>query len=163
MALWTYSLAAKKAQPFAGVESMGSLSAQFSPDGKWVAYHANQRPNAGASVFLRPYPGTTPTVYPISAGTHPVWRPNSSELFFMRQLQGGVFVTRVTTQPSFATSPPVAVPGDASPSFWRNYDISPDGKLLEVTAASEQEAASAQRIEVVVGWFEELKRLAPTE
>ncbi|MCH6569537.1 MAG: hypothetical protein IH794_05485, partial [Acidobacteria bacterium] len=41
-----------------------------------------------------------------------------------------------------------------------NYDITPDGQRFVMVQAT-QESAQAQ-IQVVLNWFEELKRLAPS-
>jgi hypothetical protein len=52
-----------------------------------------------------------------------------------------------------------------SPQRGRNYDISPDGSfIISALPAGATEATStrAQRIEIVTNWFEELKRLVPT-
>ena len=42
------------------------------------------------------------------------------------------------------------------------YDVTPDGKrLLVISRGEENTAPDVQRINVVVNWFEELKRLVP--
>jgi eukaryotic-like serine/threonine-protein kinase len=165
--LWTYSLADKQARPFAGVTSAQNLSAQFSPDGRWVVYHAVvDVPPGGAFgrqwIFVRPYPATDATVYPVAGGTQPTWGPDGSELFLLRAATH--FVTRITMRPTFSISEPqqLAVWGAAqtAQTFWRNYDITPDGKLIAVVSAVDGED-SASQIDVVLNWFEELKRLLP--
>ena len=58
--LWVFTLAGKKTEPFGKVVSQESLSASFSPDGRWVAYAYTERaggtlsPNRG--VFVEPFP-----------------------------------------------------------------------------------------------------------
>ena len=42
-----------------------------------------------------------------------------------------------------------------------NYDVAPDGRRFVMIKESEQESASVQ-FNVVLNWFEELKRLVPT-
>jgi len=42
-----------------------------------------------------------------------------------------------------------------------NYDISPDGQRFVMVKAGEQ--APLTQIQVILNWFEELKRLAPTD
>ncbi len=49
----------------------------------------------------------------------------------------------------------------SNPSGFQYYDISPDGKRFLMIKASEQEVTVTQ-INVVLNWFEELKRLVPT-
>ena len=166
--LWTYSVADKHARPFAGVTSAQNLSAQFSPDGRWVVYHAVADAAPGAafgrqSIFVRPYPSTDATVYPVASGGHPAWAPDGSELFFQRAGGGTFFVTRVTMRPAFAISEPQGLPSSVGgQTFWRNYDVTPDGKLVAVVNAPDSEDSGPQ-INVVLNWFEELKRLVPAK
>ena len=47
-----------------------------------------------------------------------------------------------------------------------NYDVSADGQrflLMKDAAPTDQAAAPEPQINVVLNWFEELKRLAPTK
>jgi len=46
-----------------------------------------------------------------------------------------------------------------NPAGLQYYDISPDGERFLMTKSAVQEAA---QINVVLNWFEELKRLVPT-
>ncbi len=41
------------------------------------------------------------------------------------------------------------------------YDVTPDGQRFVMVQAAEQEAGAGQ-INIVLNWFEELKRLVPT-
>ncbi len=43
----------------------------------------------------------------------------------------------------------------------RNYDISPDGETFMLIERTEE--FSPTRVEVVLNWFEELKRLVPVD
>ena len=43
-----------------------------------------------------------------------------------------------------------------------NYDLSPDGQRFLMLKPSEQEQSAPTQINVVLNWFEELKRRAPT-
>ena len=43
-----------------------------------------------------------------------------------------------------------------------NYDISPDGQRFLMIKATEEEEGQQAQINVVLNWFEELKRLVPT-
>jgi hypothetical protein len=45
----------------------------------------------------------------------------------------------------------------------RTYDISPDGQRFLMIKQPEQATSAAQQINVVLNWFEELKRLVPTK
>jgi eukaryotic-like serine/threonine-protein kinase len=161
--LWAYSLTEKKARPL-GVESLTSISAQFSPDGRWLAFHAVEDTSSRrSSIFVKPYPSTDATVYPVSTGSHPLWSlPDGSELFFARAAT--LYVTRVTTTPTFATGDASAVPAFmGSTGYWRNFDITPDGKIVAAAVPGSPSDVAGSRIEVVLNWFEELNRLVPTK
>jgi len=73
-------------------------------------------------------------------------------------------VVGINTEPSFAAGSPVVLfTGRYTilPGFV-NYDISPDGqRFLMIKAADEDEGQPGQ-INIVLNWFEELKRLVPT-
>jgi serine/threonine-protein kinase len=162
--LYTYSVADKEEQPLTGVKSSQNLTAAFSRDGRWIAYHAVVPPSTRASVFVRPYPNRDETAYPVATGTHPVWAPSGSELLFQRATT--LWMTRVTTKPYFATSVPVVVGAyTGGPTFWRNYDLTSDGRIVSVGNAGGGESgeAVAPQIEIVLNWTEELKRLVPVK
>ena len=46
-----------------------------------------------------------------------------------------------------------------SEAFWPNYDVTPDGKRLLMIKPAEQSPPT--QINVVLTWFEELKRRVP--
>ena len=165
------SLTDKKVTPVGGIQSPFPPSATFSPDGRWVAYSATVPGPPGGSLFVQPFPATGAT-YPISKGTgsHPVWSPDGKELFYFTG--GGRFgqavAVSVRTQPTFTFGNPVPGPSGffgRGLSGERNYDITRDGKrFLGVVPAGQSAsgAPAAPQIQVVLNWFEELRRLAPT-
>ena len=70
----------------------------------------------------------------------------------------------VTTQPTFrAGTPTLLFEGQYHNDFnWSppNYDVTPGGQRFLMIQPGEGEAAT--QINVVLNWFEELKRLVPT-
>src|SRR5262249_28538582 len=52
MALHVLTLPDKQVAPFAGIESVNTIGAAYSPDGRWVAY------SPGSGVFIQPVPPT---------------------------------------------------------------------------------------------------------
>jgi len=78
-----------------------------------------------------------------------------------------MMVVSVGTAPTFqAQTPRLLFEGsyrDSPFSLVSNYDISPDGqRFVMVKEASDEGERSATQINVVLNWFEELKRLVPT-
>ena len=137
--------------------------AVFSPDGKWLAYVSDE--SGFDQVYIRPYPG--PEVKFLVSGSEragePVWSPDGRELFYRSGLR--MMVVSVETQPTVRTSRPQVLfegsyrGGSSAPPGYQLYDISPDGqRFLMIKEAGQQEA----QINVVLNWFEELKRLVPT-
>jgi len=169
VSLWAFSMSGRKAERFDAVESSVLTGAVLSPDGRWIAY-ASRESGRSAVVYVQPFPATG-AKYQISPnaedGHHPVWSPDGAELFFVPG-PGRFSVSTVTTKPSFVFSTPAAAPRQFlinSPAVVRTYDLVPDGKRFvgTIDAAASAVTAGTQQIQVVLGWFEELKQRAPNK
>jgi serine/threonine-protein kinase len=173
ISLWMFSLEDKKAMPFGAVQSGTPITAAFSPDGRWVAYHSDE--TGRDAIYIQPFPATgakyqIPKNDLIQFDHHPVWSSDGKEIFYI-PAQGALAAVSVTTQPSFAFGNAVPVPRtflteNSSPSNERNYDLTPDGKIVGAVQASEQSETgtqTAREIRVVLNWFEELKARVPTK
>jgi len=136
---------------------------RFSPDGRWIAYASN------AEVFIQPFPGPGgPRQISINGGRDPLWAPNGRELFYVLPLPGGgdlftVMAVAIETSPSVRSGRPQKLFEQryARTPYGASYDIAPDGRFLMIKLPSEDEVAPL-RIQLVQGWFEELKRRVPT-
>jgi serine/threonine-protein kinase len=175
VSLWAFSLDDdKKAMPFGGVQSGTPITAAFSPDGRWVVYHSDE--TGRDAIYVQPFPATgakyqVPKNDPSQNDHHPVWSSDGRELFYIPAF-GALAAVSVTTQPSFAFGNAVPVPRkftggntNSAPSNEREYDVTPDGKIIGPTLASAQTQTgtpTAPEIRVVLNWLEELKRLVPT-
>jgi len=136
--------------------------ARFSPDGKWIAYVSDEL--GRDQVYVRPYP--EPDVkFLISGeegGGEPVWSPDGKELFY--RSGNRMMAVSVETEPAFVASRPTALfegsyrGVNSQPRGYQYYDISPDGQRFLMVKLGED----TSRIQVVLNWFEELKRLVPT-
>jgi eukaryotic-like serine/threonine-protein kinase len=180
-----FSLKKKEATPFGGIQSVTATNAEFSPDGRWVAYSASAGDQSAAvagalnGVFVQPFPATgaifqVPRTEQQGGFRHQLWSRDGKEIFYMI---GGApvrfRVVEATTRPSFAFGNPATL---SKPSFWldsggdqaRQYDVLPDGQrfIIRVPAGSigafTNATRSAPRIEVVLNWTEELKQRVPT-
>jgi hypothetical protein len=77
-----------------------------------------------------------------------------------------IAVVSVSTKPSFTFSNPVALSIDGlagtGPAETRNFDISPDGRtFIAVVPTTTDTASTPSQIQVVLNWFEDLKRRVP--
>jgi serine/threonine-protein kinase len=139
--------------------------ASFSPDGRWLAYTSNE--SGRDEVYVRPFPRTegVARLVSIGGGSGPVWAPNGSTLYY-RGASGDMMAVPVTLEPTFISGRPrtlfrfagiYRMSGTATA-----YDIFPDGKrFIMVSEPEEATATRRQQINVVLNWFEELRRLAP--
>jgi serine/threonine-protein kinase len=138
---------------------------EVSPDGRWLAYEAN---NSGRfEIYVRPFPDVTSGVWQVSTdgGTRPLWARNGHELFYLTET-GVLMRVNVTVAAGWAPSAPEKVfegRGRYSAAAFhsgRTYDVSPDGRrflMIKRGAADSLSAAPASMV-VVLEWFEELKR-----
>ena len=88
--------------------------------------------------------------------------PNGRELFYRSGRK--MMAVDIAMQPGFvAGKPRMLFVGDyvPTPLLFPNYDVSSDGQRFLMFKPSEQEAAAPTQINVVLKWFEELKRRVP--
>jgi serine/threonine-protein kinase len=137
----------------------------LSPDGRWLAYASNE--SGRLEVYVQPYPGPG-AVTPISTdgGLEPIWSPDGREIYY--RPPGGDQVMSVSFSPT-EPSPSVGKPRllfegrfAGGFSYGRKYDLAPDGKRFLMIQENEPPPPTTQ-YNVVLNWFEELKRLVPTE
>ncbi len=138
-----------------------------SPDGRWLAYEAND--SGRFEIFVRPFPDVNTGRWQVSTagGTRPLWSRNQEELVYVSP-DGALMGVSVARGPSWAASAPALLvkagyytnPGDIG----RTYDMAADAQrflLIKEERPSDETDPSAG-IVVVQNWFEELKRLVPT-
>jgi serine/threonine-protein kinase len=131
----------------------------FSPDGRWIAYMSDR--DGRSQVYVRPYPAMD-SVWQISydLGEEPIWSPNGDELFY-RSVNKWKAVS-ISTEPEFkAGTPQVVFEGRYVNVSGLSYDVASDGQRFLVLQP-EYDDSEVRELHVVVNWFEELKRLAPT-
>jgi Tol biopolymer transport system component len=158
--VWILPLQDRKPQVFDRGQT-NETAPRFSPDGHWIAYASLE--SGRSEIYVRPYPGPGGK-YQISieGGTEPVWNPKGKELFY--RAGNKMTVVQVATQPAFsAGKPTVLFEGGyvQTPRSLPNYDVSPDGQRFVMLRAAEQ-AQAPTHINVVLNWFEELKRRVPS-
>jgi hypothetical protein len=76
-----------------------------------------------------------------------------------------MMVVDITTQPSFSVGKPKLLfegPYEPTPATFPYYDVSPDGQRFLMLKPAESAETAPTQINVVLNWFEELKRRVPT-
>ena len=128
-------------------------SPQFSPDGKWVAYQADD--SGRNEIYVVPYPGPGgKSQVSTDGGTMPRWSHDGRELFY----RSGDKTMRVDVRlgAAFQAGAPTALFEQRANSF----DPAPDAKRF-LFLSSETPASQASEMRVVLNWVEELKQKVP--
>jgi len=139
----------------AGMQS----SAQFSPDGKWVAFVLST--SGGPQIYIKPFPsGSGMWQASVESGRWPRWRRDGQELYFVSDKNEmvaveihakgeGLELGRPTPLFSFRPSLRIFRQGMIG------YDVSPDGKRFLINAAADE---NVRPLTLVVNWTAELKK-----
>ena len=169
--LWLWSQPDGTAERFGTVQSFGPFTAVFSPDGQWVAYTERQRASGGAAriyVAAVSSPGIRYQLGQDAEGAHhPLWTPDGARLIYFQGVSPAVYVD-VRMRPTFGFGLPTALPGgglpiNALPTTRLNHDVAPDGRFVTIVTEDQLGGNNdAGNIVVVQNWFEELRRLVPT-
>jgi serine/threonine-protein kinase len=158
--LWSLSLSPNsQPRPFAP-SRFNETAPAFSPDGRWLAYVSDE--SGRLEVYVRPFPGPGEKyLISVGGGSEPVWDRRGRELYFRNGDQ--MLVVAVNTQPTFSAGRPrLMFTGPFVRSADRiNYDVSPDGESFAMLDSGQGSGAATQ-VNVLLNWYEELKRLAPT-
>jgi len=135
-------------------------SPAISPDGRWLGYISNE--SGRFEVYVQPFPAAGRKVLiSTEGGTQPVWHPNGRELFY--RTGDRLLSVPLLTNPTFSAGGPVVI---LEKSCWNAeemlpcYDVSPDGTRFIMVRESPQ-VANVTQINVVLNWFEELRRRVP--
>jgi serine/threonine protein kinase len=134
-------------------------NAQFSPDGRWVAYASNETGSMEiyVSAFLS---GSGKWQVSSGGGQEPRWRQDGKELFYVSS-EGKLMAVAVTTSASFKAGSPLALfqthrrqPVSSLDVF--SYDVSADGqRFLIITKMDE---ANAAPLSITLNWASEMEK-----
>jgi Tol biopolymer transport system component len=158
--LWLLPLVGER-KPAAFVPTGAALrSPTFSPDGRWLAYAAEEADRL--EVYVEPCPRTGGR-WQVSTGggDEPRWSRDGKQLFY--RAGSALMVVPIETKTGFkAGTPQTFLAGlYRLPGAVENYSVSPDGRrVLMLRPAGNAEAVT--RVVVVVNWFDELGRLTAT-
>jgi serine/threonine-protein kinase len=145
------------------IERNGTVS----PDGRWLAYEAND--SGRFEIYVRPFPDVSGGVWQVSTigGTRPIWTRSGQELIYVSPT-GALMGVEVARGPAWAATTPTLVVKEGyltNLNWWgRSYDVSPDAqRFLMIKEGGADGTAAPANIIVVQHWVEELKRLVPTK
>jgi Tol biopolymer transport system component len=152
----------RKPRPFIRTQ-FDEFHPALSPDGRWLAYASDH--SGQEEVYVRPYPGPgAPRLVSSGGGQEPLWSPDGSELYYRDAGGDNVMAASFESEPTLRLGKPTLLfQGEhmGATRWGRNYDIAPDGRRFLMLQEGEGQPAATQFV-VVLNWFEELKRLAPT-
>ncbi len=145
--------------------------AEFSPDGKWLAYSSTESGTQEVYVQAFPGPGERHRIS-TNGGSNPAWAPGGRELFYLGQcrrpgarasMSCSMMAVDITPGGAFKAGAPRTL-FEAGPSRsgpMRSYDVYPDGQHFIMAKYEELPDQHVTRLNLVLNWFEELKRRAP--
>jgi len=158
----------KPGKPFAFLNDPSNEGlAQFSPDGRWIAYVSDE--SGRFEVYVRPFPGPGGK-WQISTngGLWPIWSPKGGELFYEEASDSKIMVAAYTAsgsafqpgkrRPWASNSVPFAQSGGAP------FDVSPDGKRLAVLLKAPGQTETGPKedhLTFLFNFTDELRRIAP--
>jgi WD40 repeat protein len=141
--------------PLLASPSVNESGAAFSPDGRWLAYVSDE--SGRPEVYVQGYPTAGPRVrMSTGGGVNPMWARDGfyyrggadfGDLYFVPLAPGADLPARVTSQRLMRGA----------------VAVSPDGQRFVALQEQERESGGDEgSLSLVVNWFEELKRLVPT-
>ncbi|MBZ5690020.1 MAG: protein kinase [Acidobacteriia bacterium] len=146
-----------KASPLL-VTAFNETQCRFSPDGRFIAYVSDE--SGRREVYVQSYPGPGQKIgISTDGGSNPVWSPDGKGLFF-REGEAMMMVELETT-PVLTASRARHLFASNDLGFRPDFDVSPDGNRFLMV--HRDPGSWPTRIDVVLNWFDEFSRSAPTE
>ncbi len=135
----------------------------ISPDGRWIAYQSNL--SGRYEIYVERYPesGNRQQIS-TGGGRTPAWSRDGRELFFHAENGTQMFAVPVRSESTlvagrqqtlFETA--LLISGGV-----RSYDVAPDGRFFVIRTAQSETGGNTSNLILVLNWFDELKRLVPT-
>jgi serine/threonine-protein kinase len=127
----------------------------ISPDGRWIAYSANDTNRF--EVYIQSFPGLG-AKYQVSTvgGAEPRWASKGRELFFRNGDKMMAVTIQNTGDSLHIGTPTVLFEGRFRDTY---YDVSPDGQRFLMLKAAETQSTSA--MVMIQDWATELKQRVP--
>jgi serine/threonine protein kinase len=156
--LWYFSWPESVAKPL--IQAKWTVqNAQFSPDGRWMAYASNETGNM--EIYVSTFPRSDGKWQVSSAGGYePRWRQDGKELFYL-SAEGKMMAVAVTPGAGFKAGSPVALfqtthrrqPISAQDRF--SYDVSGDGQRFLINTKLDE--ANVAPLSIHLNWASEIE------
>lgn len=127
--------------------------ARVSPDGKWLAYVSDESGRAEVFVQSMSDAGVREQISR-DGGLIPRWAPSGKELLYISQ--DWVISVPMGAGPGLHPGQPVKLFQDKA--RWSGYDVAANGRIM--VARDAEQTASGTQINLVLRWFDELKKKA---
>jgi eukaryotic-like serine/threonine-protein kinase len=159
--LWALDISMKDEKPrMVAKTPFEETMAQFSPDGRWVAYQTNE--SRRFEIVVQPFPEPTGK-WQISTGggIEPRWRADGKELYFIAPDARLMAVPVQASGPAFQAGTPVALfptrilGGGALATNQPQYAVSRDGRFLINQPVEE---STTTPITLILNWSPKLKK-----
>jgi serine/threonine protein kinase/Tol biopolymer transport system component len=155
--VWALPLAGDDRKPFPVLQTTADeRAAEFSPDGRWIAYESNE--SGRFEIYIRSFPAAGETLeVSTTGGTQPQWRHDEKELYYIA-LDARLMAVSVTASPDgqtlYAGAPVPLFPtrlasGVGLAPGRLQYAVAADGRFLLNTVVGE---LSAPPITLVLNW-----------
>jgi Tol biopolymer transport system component len=157
--LWYVTMPDRQPHPLLQAQSL-IRNAQFSPDGKFVAYASSETGNW--EVYVSPFPsfGSRWQVSRGDGGEEPRWRRDGKELFYLAP-DGRLMASDVKSGAGFEASLPAALfqthPRQAlSAMDFFSYDVTADGQKFLVN--TKVDTSNWAPLSVILNWSSEMEK-----
>lgn len=152
--LWVLPLDGEHRTPFPYVKTpFDETEAQFSPDGRWVAFVSDE--TGRREVYVAAFP-TPDGKWPLSTGgaSFPRWRRDGRELFFENRAERELLSSAMSLGPGrFQSGRPTRLFRYVNDGARKHWDVSPDGQRFLLEAENLEGAQSdIVPITLVMNW-----------
>jgi serine/threonine-protein kinase len=138
-------------------EPQEEASPRFSPDGRWLSYDSNE--SGSYEVYARRFPeGDGKLQVSSEGGFRPHWSADGRRLFY--RTDDAIWVSRIEVEGDSIRPGKAQRLINLEGSFDQSFEVGKDGERFLLI---QNQAAGEAKPIFVVNWFEELKRLVPTE
>ncbi|HXI32364.1 MAG TPA: hypothetical protein VNG89_28200, partial [Vicinamibacterales bacterium] len=156
--IWILALDGNRAaRPFL-TTPYNERAAVFSPDGHWIAYTSDE--SGQVEVLITAFPGPGPRkAVSTGGGDLPLFSADGRTLFYRRG--GQILAAEIETTPDLTIGASRVAFDLPDAEGWGNmpFPVGPRADRVLYTRAAGDAPSPATTVQIVVNWFEELRRL----